>query len=203
MKRLIVPVVIGLVASLQLANADPPVTRLNYNVHRVAGNDKKSKPCPPVIDGVISRGEWDNASQPEAGFTLMREWPKVDNQNIRFRMLWDDQALYVLIESDYGGWKPATDFPDVPPFDGSHDNPNLYFAPYPSIVPAADPWWSWYYVCDGYQITWHIDKGFAMRNPGRSGDYKWDFTLRPILACCLVTKPAGGRRTASTRTTWT
>jgi len=27
-------------------------------------------------------------------------------------------------------------------------------------------------VADGYQIAWHIDQGFAMRNPVRSGDYK-------------------------------
>ena len=73
MKRLAIPVVLGLLVSLQPANADMPATRLNYNVHRVSGNDGKSKAGPPVIDGVISRGEWENAAQAAADFTLLQE----------------------------------------------------------------------------------------------------------------------------------
>ncbi|MCX6927093.1 MAG: hypothetical protein NT154_28385 [Verrucomicrobia bacterium] len=161
----------GLAFTIDHARADQP--DLNYNVHRVRADDRQHRKFAPVIDGVISPGEWRNAGQPADGFTLMRQWPLRDNQHTRFRMLWDNQALYILGEIDYGGWKPATDFVWDPPVDGSHDTVNLYFSPRPSALQffSTDPGWCQPCRADGYQILWHVDQGFASRNPFRTGDY--------------------------------
>ncbi len=165
MNKLPIRLFLSLLLSFQASNAGQPVaSEGNYIVKRVPGADGRGKGHRPVLDGVISPGEWVTASPAAGGFTLLREWPRTDNQNIRFRMLWDDEALYILGQIDYGGWQPSTDL-DYVPFDGAHDNVNLYFCPRPS-----DP--SQRYSPDGYQIAWHIDQGFAMRNPGRAGDYK-------------------------------
>ncbi|HUF62330.1 MAG TPA: LamG-like jellyroll fold domain-containing protein [Verrucomicrobiales bacterium] len=58
----------------------------------------------PTIDGVVSPGEWDDA--PVAGeWGLLRE-PETarSGHNDRARFLWDDQALYILYESNYANW---------------------------------------------------------------------------------------------------
>ncbi|MCX6922076.1 MAG: hypothetical protein NT154_02480 [Verrucomicrobia bacterium] len=167
----------GLAFTIDPAQAEQP--DLNYNVHRVRADNSHHRKFAPVIDGVISPGEWSNAGEPADDFTLMRQWPLHDNQPTRFRMLWDDQALYILGEIDYGGWKPPTDFPDVPPFDGSHDCVNIYFSPRPSALQlfSTDPGWCQPCRADGYQIAWHIDRGFARRNPVRQGDYKMGLFL--------------------------
>lgn len=169
---------LALAFTINPAQADN-AARLNYSVNRIGANGGPPGSRVPVIDGVISRGEWSRANEAAEGFTLMREWPRKDNQNMRFRMLWDDQALYILGEIDYGGWQPATDYYWDPDFNGFHDVVNIYFNPKPSavLIDSTDPDWCQPCRADGYQVAWHIDQGFASRNPVRAGDYIMGFFL--------------------------
>jgi hypothetical protein len=66
---------------------------------------------PPTIDGVRSPGEWDGASAAASGFELLRtNPPDPDLHGIGFQALWDSNALYLIIESEYTGWSTSTGF---------------------------------------------------------------------------------------------
>ena len=45
---------------------------------------------PPTIDGIVSPGEWDDAAAEQGGWHLLRDTSRVDNQNSRWRAVWDD-----------------------------------------------------------------------------------------------------------------
>ena len=81
---------------------------------------------PPTIDGVVSPEEWADAGAEVGGWRLLRiEDGPLDNQNNRFRMMWDDTNLYLLAESDFGGW--TTNQRDQ--FRGAANNLNIFFNP--------------------------------------------------------------------------
>jgi hypothetical protein len=116
--------------------------------------------APPVIDGKLSLDEW-NAAAESGEFLLLRTNPgEPENQNTRWRALWDDEALYLLSQSDYGFWSTAPD--PLGGIDFNADNLNLYFDPntdgepnFPTdpevIVPFDQP--------DGYQIAFNQWEG--------------------------------------------
>jgi len=66
---------------------------------------------PPTIDGVRTPGEWGSASAAASGFELLRtNPPDPDLHGISFQALWDANALYLIIESEYTGWSTSTGF---------------------------------------------------------------------------------------------
>ncbi len=60
----------------------------------------------PTIDGVISPGEWDEAPVAAEWGVLREAETARSRHNDRARFLWDDEALYILYESDYTNWSP-------------------------------------------------------------------------------------------------
>jgi|GEM_PF-2323188 len=72
----------------------------NSGVRQYTANFTSS---PPAIDGVLGAGEWDAA--PSAGDWEVIRTPRMeDDENNRFRVLWDQQGIYLLGESDYDFW---------------------------------------------------------------------------------------------------
>ncbi len=85
---------------------------------------------PPIADGVITAGEWQIASpaQGDWGELLQLSPPDVDTANNRFRMLWDETALYILYQTAQTAWvQPAID--PNPQFDLVNEQLYLYFDP--------------------------------------------------------------------------
>lgn len=83
-------------------------------------------PVPPTIDGVVSPGEWDDAAAAQGGWRLLRvAGGPVEAHNNRFRMTWDATHLYLLAESDFGGW--TTNQRDE--YRGGANNLNMFFDP--------------------------------------------------------------------------
>lgn len=134
----------------------PPI----YEVNRL-GMDIPA----PMIDGVVSGEEWSTASV-AAGDWVDLLTAKPDSHNLRFRMLWDSEHLYVLGETDFTGFgSPLDDFDD-PSFAGQAYAPSMFFDPNKdgediSDTRAAD-------ALDGYQISWNIQEGFSSRMPTRN-----------------------------------
>ena len=129
---------------------DPPVYEVNLTE------------APPVIDGVVSEGEWD-AAAPAAGDWVNLRAHTPDSHNLRFQMLWDDENLYILGQTDYDNFPEGpTDPKGNPNFGGGSYNPNLYFDPNNddedlSLAVGNN--------VDGYQFTWDVYEGFAERRP--------------------------------------
>ena len=144
----------------------PPV----YNVNRAS--------APPVIDGVIGEGEWDDAATAAGDWVNLRAHT-ADAHNLRFQATWDDEALYLV------GYTNFSDFTDArlendpedgevfeleevgisdPSFGGGTYNPNWY------IDPNTDDEFGLTGtvgngVVDGYQIAWDVHEGFSSRAP--------------------------------------
>jgi len=80
----------------------------------------------PTIDGVVSAGEWANAAAAEGNWRILRNAAgPLDAHNNRFQMQWDDTHLYLLTQSDFGGWTDnARD-----QFRAGANNVNIYFDP--------------------------------------------------------------------------
>jgi hypothetical protein len=119
---------------------------------------------PPVIDGIVTPGEWDDAGAAQGGWKLLRETSRNDNQNSRWQATWDDEAMYFLFQSDYGNWSPG---PPGATVNFAHDLLNLYFDPNvdgePNVLEGVGP--------DGYQIAFNqymgassIDEGAVVTN---------------------------------------
>ena len=113
----------------------------------------------PTVDGVVSPGEWDNASAAAGDWRLLREaGAPVDAHNNRFRMMWDSNALHILVETDYTAFLPGGGPGGV---DFGADNINLYFDPNvdgemnggTQASPQTDP--------DGYQLAFNNFDGFT------------------------------------------
>ncbi len=104
---------------------------------------------PPTIDGVIAAGEWD-AAPAAGGWVLLRTAAPgaADGENSRFQMLWDSNNLYVLFQSDYGGWNGTAGGG----MDFNADNLNLYFDPNTDNEANVDP-------PDGYQLALNQPQG--------------------------------------------
>ena len=131
----------------------------------------------PVIDGVVSPGEWDSAAAAAGDWVNLRAHTP-DSHNLRFQAMWDDQALYLLLQTDYAEFTDPRleNDPDPdeifeleevgitnPDFGGRTYNPNFY------IDPNTDNEWSGldkvHPSIDGYQIAWDIHEGFSSRRP--------------------------------------
>ena len=155
-----------------------------YEVRRVADGGSA-----PVVDGVIDASEWDAAnaltSVPYGQLRAMGTEPF----GYRFRMLWDDSGLYVLLESAYSFHPPPSDRDENPAFDGVVSiNHNLYFDPTFDFLgdpnePLGAP--------DGYQIAWDVMLGRATRIDGVRSDPAVDPTV-DYLAGLFLEAHVGG-----------
>ena len=95
----------------------------------------------PVIDGVVSPGEWDAASAAAGDWReLRKDESDVDTENNRFRMLWDDTNLYILYETDFGTYFDPIDKVNNPnpTISFGEDNLNLYIDPNTNGLPGIN-----------------------------------------------------------------
>lgn len=173
-------------ASILLGSATTQLTADQYTIparHNVVRTD-----TPPIIDGIVDGDEWGSdvdcsPSTPESKCNTADGWVNLradtaDAHNLRFRMLWDDDNLYILGRSDYH----PNDFADgfVPAFETSDvrfapDNPDWNGTGYAGTFafdPNTDGERTWTpnepvlaSEVDGYQISWDIHEGFAARGP--------------------------------------
>ena len=131
-------------------STDPP----EYVVNRIV--------TPPTIDGVVSPNEWIIASDSAGDWVNILAPNLPDAHNTRFRMTYDFDNLYILGETDFSGFLPATDSQFNPDGTGGTYNPTLLFDPnaddedLDAVSPNAP---------DGYVISWSMDEGFAARRP--------------------------------------
>lgn len=108
----------------------------------------------PLIDGVISPGEWDLASPAAGDWGILRRDESVrDQEGNRFRMLWSDAGLHFLYEVNRTDWlqpleKVNNPNPDIAFGD---DNLSLYFDPNTDGEANAVP----DDQVDGYQLSWN------------------------------------------------
>ncbi len=114
---------------------------------------------PPTIDGVVTPGEWDAAPVAGGWGILRRDEADIDADNSRFRMLWDDKYLYILVQSSNANWSPANDTVDKAHVPGTQiqgisfgaDNLNIYIDPNVDGEENVRP----DNQVDGYQIAWN------------------------------------------------
>jgi hypothetical protein len=121
--------------------------------------DVKFTGAAPTIDGVVTTGEWNNATAAAGTWgVLRRESTVVDSENNRFRMLWDATNLYILYETDFNIYTDADPNDPKPSISFGLDNLNLYFDPNnddePNLVEPLEADGSSSHV-DGYQIAFN------------------------------------------------
>ena len=155
-----------------LGDGNSSTVQPTYQVNKTA--------TPPVIDGVVSPEEWADAAAAAGDWVDLRVHTP-DIQNLSFKMLWDDDGLYLLGTSVYDVIpapmgnevnEEGVDFeietaPNNPNWNGNAQsyNPNIYFDPNTdgediySGQPRPNN------EVDGYQIAWDIREGFAARRP--------------------------------------
>ena len=144
----------------------PPVKNYEANYVSVA----------PVLDGVIAPGEWNGAAEGGGDWGMLKAPSTAeDTENCRFKMVWDQNYLYVLYEADIKTWEAADGTPLRTWVPGgangqggqtNRNNINLYIDPNtdgeanwtpdpvdPTIAPGGvrrpDN------QIDGYQIMWN------------------------------------------------
>ena len=132
----------------------------NYNANFTTNNI--------VADGVISPGEWDGAEAAAGDWRELRNaFTDVDQDNNRFQVLWDNDNLYVLYETDYDfGWLNATSS-GSPNIRFGQENLNLYLDPNndgdlnmnPVTETPSDPNASHVEGVDGYQLAFNQYSG--------------------------------------------
>jgi len=140
----------------------------------------------PVIDGVVSPGEWDAANAPADRWVNLRA-DTPDSHNLRFQALWDDTNIYIVGMSDYDGFVDAFDHgaavpaeddfefevedaPNNPDWGGGGYNGNFYFDPNTDGERTWDGEPVAGNTVDGYQIAWDVLEGFAARRPTPGND---------------------------------
>lgn len=187
MKRLLgICLAIALASGQVFADSNSATLAPSYSVNRAS--------AAPVIDGVVSEGEWAAASAAAGDFVNLRAHTP-DGHNLRFQALWDDTNLYILGMSDYDDFLDAIDHgaaipadpdpeeifeledaPNNPDWNGGAYNVNFY------IDPNTDDERVWTgtadmdgepvpgNVVDGYQIAWDVFQGFAARRPTPGND---------------------------------
>ena len=135
------------------SSTEPPV----YNVIRAN--------AAPVIDGVVSPGEWDAADAAAGDWVNLRAHT-ANEHNLRFQAMWDEEALYIVGFTDY------ENFGVIDPEAGFIANPRVgSYAPAIYIDPNTDSEWEGLTAVqpnsavDGYQIQWDIHGGFSSRRP--------------------------------------
>ncbi len=140
-------------AGLAFADGNSATEPPSYDVNRTD--------AAPTIDGIVSPGEWDTAAAAAGDWVNLRAHD-ADSHNLRFRMLWDDENLYVLGETDYDNFPQGAENPKTnPDFGGGSYNPNFYFDPNTD----GEDFDSEDYRVDGYQFTWDVYEGHAERRP--------------------------------------
>lgn len=150
MKKVFVLATTVVLLALGSANAQQP----NYDVNFTS--------TPPVIDGVFTiddamgwnagDDEWAGAGN-EGGWT-MRQTQNPDINNFSFRMLWDDENLYMLGRGEAVGWNEEGR-ESIPA--GFSKTWNIYFDP--NII--ADDGTNGDNPADGYQIAFATPEGFS------------------------------------------
>ena len=120
MKRFMFVVVLSMVARQAVADNNS-TSAPTYSVNRAIDGA-------PIVDGEVRGSEWD-AAAPAAGDWVNLFTGSVDSHNLRFRMLWDDNNLYLLGESDFTGFQPPSDDFDDPSTDGFTYNTSFYLDP--------------------------------------------------------------------------
>ena len=81
----------------------------------------------PVIDGVVSAGEWDDASK--AGGWVLLGTTKADTEGNYFKAKWNNKGLYLLAGSNYGGWLNPEGNAGFTTAKFNQDNVNFFFDP--------------------------------------------------------------------------
>ena len=97
-------------------------------------------PSAPVLDGVRSPGEWDNASEAATDFKLLRTGGTASSEEIKFQLLWNDEGFYMIAETDntsWGDWGGNADF--------GFDDYNIFIDPNTDDEPNQSSF-------DGYHI---------------------------------------------------
>jgi hypothetical protein len=150
-KSILFAVCVGSLAVPMLAQAQATGTPRNY----VTPYTRTA----PTIDGVATAGEWDAAPAATGWHILRRPEEDIDGEKTRFRMMWDEKFLYLLVQSDKASWSPANDSSAVPHVPGQQiqgisfgaDNLNIYIDPNldGEINERPDG------QVDGYQIAWN------------------------------------------------
>ena len=105
----------------------------------------------PVLDGVRSPGEWDKASEAASDFKLLRTGGTESSENIQFQLLWNDEGLYMIAETDntsWGDWGGNVDF--------GFDDYNIFIDPNADDESNEGPF-------DGYQIAIWQTNGLISR----------------------------------------
>jgi hypothetical protein len=116
---------------------------------------------PPTMDGTISPDEWETAPRARGWGLLGRPAGTVDQENSSFRALWDDEALYLLLESDFDQWdaSPAA----APAIDFADNSWNLFWDPNldgdPNFPENIDPLTTPVGNQDNYQVAFSAFAG--------------------------------------------
>ncbi|MEM7383360.1 MAG: LamG-like jellyroll fold domain-containing protein, partial [Verrucomicrobiota bacterium] len=137
-----------------------------YNVGRTSGANIQVNTDPfqrsytvnytenaPTIDGMRSDGEYADAEAPSGNFTALRVNPPVpSSENVQFQAVWDMEALYLIIESDYGSWNGGTTGGPAG-INFNQDNLNIYIDPNTDGEPNIGG------TIDGYQLVMNQGMG--------------------------------------------
>lgn len=113
----------------------------------------------PSINGSIAPGEWDDAVAFEGDFSLLRLPAGTESTElVAWRAMWDDEALYLLVTSNYGNWSPS-----IGGFGGgidfNADNLNFYIDPNTDDEENLT-------APDGYQIAFNQRQGLSSFDEG-------------------------------------
>lgn len=147
---------IGIVLSYGSAIAQRDYT-VNYNLGEIE------------IDGDISVDEWNAASSDGGDWDLLRTAQSPDANGNRFRALWDEEALYLLFESDDIG-HPANNgvagqsvdaYQQNIGIDFNADNLNIYIDSNSDGETGEPTDADGNAATDGYQIAFNIREGFS------------------------------------------
>ncbi|MGL4513984.1 MAG: hypothetical protein ACRCT8_12910 [Lacipirellulaceae bacterium] len=112
---------LGLLIAAGVATSTFAQTIRNYTVNQ--------RTAAITLDGVASPGEWDAASAAAGDWRELRQpFTDVDQDNNRFRVLYDSSALYILYQTDYNfGWLDS--FGGNPSISFGEENLNIYIDP--------------------------------------------------------------------------
>lgn len=130
-----------------------------------------------VADGVISPGEWNGANGGGDAWNVLREpFTTLDSQGHEFQIMWDNDNLYILYQSNYSAFE-STFFLGNPTINFSKENINFYIDPNndgdlnidPDTGQIGDPADD-FLETDGYQLAFNQFLGnFVSTGADRQG----------------------------------